>query len=137
MDFLEEPIRDESPDAYEALRRMVDVPFALGEEFSSKWAFLPYIERALTDLVRLDISNVGGFTEAKKVAGWAEANSPLPVVAGGKSMGGRMSAAANLMDLGVQGLVFVGFPLHPPGGLAPRRDGRRGRRRDRSTPDAR
>jgi galactonate dehydratase len=72
IDFLEEPIRDESPEAYEALRRMVTVPFALGEEFSSKWAFAPYIERGLTDFVRLDISNVGGFTEAMKVAGWAE-----------------------------------------------------------------
>jgi galactonate dehydratase len=74
IDFLEEPIRDETPEAYEALRRMVQVPFALGEEFSSKWAFLPYIERGLTDLVRLDICNVGGFTEAMKVAGWAEAH---------------------------------------------------------------
>ncbi len=74
IDFLEEPIRDETPGAYEALRRMVTVPFALGEEFSSKWAFLPYIERGLTDLVRLDICNVGGFTEAMKVAGWAEAH---------------------------------------------------------------
>ncbi len=74
IDFLEEPIRDETPEAYETLRRMVNVPFALGEEFSSKWAFLPYIERGLTDLVRIDICNVGGFTEAMKVAGWAEAH---------------------------------------------------------------
>ncbi|MEX1020299.1 MAG: mandelate racemase/muconate lactonizing enzyme family protein [Litorilinea sp.] len=74
IDFLEEPIRDETPEAYEALRRMVNVPFALGEEFASKWAFLPYIEKGLTDLVRVDICNVGGFTEAMKVAGWAEAH---------------------------------------------------------------
>jgi galactonate dehydratase len=74
IDFLEEPIRDETPEAYEALRRMVNIPFALGEEFSSKWAFLPYIERGLADLVRIDICNVGGFTEAMKVAGWAEAH---------------------------------------------------------------
>jgi galactonate dehydratase len=74
IDFLEEPIRDETPEAYEALRRMVNVPFALGEEFSSKWAFLPYIEKGLTDFVRIDICNVGGFTEAMKVAGWAEAH---------------------------------------------------------------
>jgi galactonate dehydratase len=74
LDFIEEPIRDETPEAYEALRRMVDIPFALGEEFSSKWAFVPFIERGLTDLVRIDISNVGGFTEAMKVAGWAEAH---------------------------------------------------------------
>jgi len=74
LDFLEEPIRDENPDAYAQLRTLIDVPLALGEEFSSKWAFVPYIERGLTDFIRLDICNVGGFTEAAKVAGWAEAH---------------------------------------------------------------
>ncbi len=40
----------------------------------------------------------------------------LPLLAGGKSMGGRMTsgAAAELPLPGVRGLVFVGFPLHPP-----------------------
>ncbi len=74
IDFLEEPIRDETPEAYQALRKLTNVPFAVGEEFSSKWQFLPYIERHLTDYARLDICNVGGFTEAMKVAGWAEAH---------------------------------------------------------------
>lgn len=74
LDFLEEPIRAESPDAYAALRQMTSVPFAIGEEFSSKWAFLPYIERGLTNFARVDVCNVGGFTEAMKVAGWCEAH---------------------------------------------------------------
>jgi len=41
----------------------------------------------------------------------------LPLLAGGKSLGGRMtsSAAAKAPLPGVRGLVFVGFPLHPPG----------------------
>ncbi|MEO8154272.1 MAG: alpha/beta family hydrolase [Rhizobacter sp.] len=41
----------------------------------------------------------------------------LPLFAGGKSFGGRMTSqaqAASLLD-GVRGLVFVGFPLHPAG----------------------
>ena len=74
LDFLEEPIRDETPEAYEALRQMTDIPFAIGEEFSSKWQFLPYIERGITNYARVDVCNVGGLTEAKKVAGWAEAH---------------------------------------------------------------
>lgn len=39
----------------------------------------------------------------------------LPLVAGGKSLGGRMTsgAAAHHALLGVAGLVFLGFPLHP------------------------
>ncbi|HZH05279.1 MAG TPA: alpha/beta family hydrolase, partial [Lautropia sp.] len=41
----------------------------------------------------------------------------LPLFAGGKSYGGRMSSQAQaLMPLpGVRGLVFFGFPLHPAG----------------------
>jgi galactonate dehydratase len=74
LDFLEEPIRDESPGAYEVLRTLTDVPFAIGEEFASKWQFLPYIERGITNYARVDICNVGGFTEAMKIAGWAEAH---------------------------------------------------------------
>ena len=74
LDFIEEPIRDETPEAYETLRTMTPVPFAIGEEFASKWQFLPYIERGITNYARLDLCNVGGFTEAMKVAGWAEAH---------------------------------------------------------------
>ena len=41
----------------------------------------------------------------------------LPVIAGGKSLGGRMtsSAAATRPLPRVKGLAFLGFPLHPPG----------------------
>jgi galactonate dehydratase len=74
LDFLEEPIRDETPEAYENLRKLTDVPFAIGEEFASKWQFLPYIERGIHQYNRLDLCNVGGFTEAMKVAGWSEAH---------------------------------------------------------------
>ena len=72
LDFLEEPIRDESPGAYEALRRLTDVPFAIGEEFASKWQFQPYIERDIHQYNRLDVCNVGGLTESMKVAAWSE-----------------------------------------------------------------
>lgn len=74
LDFLEEPIRDETPEAYEALRRMTDVPFAIGEEFASKWQFLPYIERGIHQFNRIDVCNAGGLTEAMKIAGWSEAH---------------------------------------------------------------
>ena len=72
---------------------MTGVPFAIGEEFASKWQFVPYVERGLTNFCRVDICNVGGFTEAMKVAGWCEAHyidlmphNPL----------GPVSTAANL-----------------------------------------
>jgi predicted alpha/beta-hydrolase family hydrolase len=41
----------------------------------------------------------------------------LPLIAGGKSFGGRMTSQAQSRDplQGVRGLVFLGFPLHPAG----------------------
>jgi predicted alpha/beta-hydrolase family hydrolase len=41
----------------------------------------------------------------------------LPLIAGGKSFGGRMTSQTQAMAplSGVRGLAFVGFPLHPAG----------------------
>ena len=41
----------------------------------------------------------------------------MPLFAGGKSFGGRMTSQAQSVDPlpGVHGLAFLGFPLHPPG----------------------
>lgn len=70
--FIEEPIRAENPRAYQQLRTMSPVPFAIGEEFPSKWAFAPFIEAGILNFARIDVSNVGGLSEARKVAGWCE-----------------------------------------------------------------
>jgi predicted alpha/beta-hydrolase family hydrolase len=42
----------------------------------------------------------------------------LPLFAGGKSFGGRMTSQAQAQSPlpGVRGLLFLGFPLHPPDG---------------------
>jgi predicted alpha/beta-hydrolase family hydrolase len=50
---------------------------------------------------------------------WAAARArfgELPLFAGGKSFGGRMTSRAHaaLPLVGLRGLIFVGFPLHPP-----------------------
>jgi predicted alpha/beta-hydrolase family hydrolase len=47
----------------------------------------------------------------------------LPLYIGGKSMGGRIaSQTAAAGSLPVAGLVFLGYPLHPPGKPQQRRD---------------
>lgn len=55
-------------------------------------------------------------TVASAVRAATEAAPGLARLAGGKSMGGRMTslAAAKQALPGVRGLVFFGFPLHPP-----------------------
>jgi hypothetical protein len=65
----------------------------------------PDSEAVLTDTVRAAIGT------AKKQAG------TLPIFAGGKSLGGRMTsiaAAKEPLD-GVLGLIYFGFPLHAAG----------------------
>jgi predicted alpha/beta-hydrolase family hydrolase len=51
------------------------------------------------------------------VAKAAELVPALPLVAGGKSFGGRMTSQAQAASAlpGVRGLAFLGFPLHPAG----------------------
>ncbi len=55
-------------------------------------------------------------TVAAAVRAAAKEAPGLPLLAGGKSMGGRMSsnAAAEGLIPEVRGLAFFGFPLHPP-----------------------
>jgi uncharacterized protein len=63
-----------------------------------------------------DSPQVATATVAAAVRAAAEAAPGLPLLAGGKSFGGRMSSQAASQQLleGVRGLVFFGFPLHPP-----------------------
>ena len=51
------------------------------------------------------------------VAEAARQHPGLPILAGGKSFGGRMTSQAQASQPmpGVRGLVFFCFPLHPPG----------------------
>jgi len=70
--FIEDPLRCENPDSFKTLRPRTSVPLAAGEQFSSKWEFRQLIEEEWIDYARVDLCIVGGFTEAKKIAGWCE-----------------------------------------------------------------
>ena len=43
------------------------------------------------------------------------AEAPRPLVLGGKSMGGRIASHIAASGTECDGLVFLGYPLHPPG----------------------
>jgi len=70
--FIEDPLRSENPDSFKTLRPRTTVPLAAGEQFSSKWEFRQLIEEEWIDYARIDLCICGGFTEARKIAGWCE-----------------------------------------------------------------
>src|SRR6266566_917053 len=74
----------------------------------------PYVERRAR---RPDPPEIAAATVRAAVEGAGRAAPGLPLVAGGKSFGGRMTSTAAAAEPlpGVRGLVFLGFPLHPPG----------------------
>ncbi len=74
----------------------------------------PYMERRAS---RPDPPAVAAATVQAAAAAAARLAPGLPLVAGGKSFGGRMTSTAQAEQpiAGVRGLVFLGFPLHPPG----------------------
>ncbi|MCH7876206.1 MAG: alpha/beta hydrolase [Gemmatimonadetes bacterium] len=80
----------------------------------------PYMEEGRK---RPDPPHIAERTVRAAVAAAADAAPDLPIVAGGKSFGGRMTSQAQSRDPlpGVRGLVFLGFPLHAPGRPGDRR----------------
>jgi len=74
----------------------------------------PYMERGSK---RPDSPAVAHAAVRAAVASAHERLPDVPLFAGGKSFGGRMTSQAQAAEAmpGVRGLVFVGFPLHPAG----------------------
>lgn len=74
----------------------------------------PYMEQRSK---RPDPPRVAQATVRTAVAAAAQSLPGLPLVAGGKSFGGRMTSQAQATSplAGVRGLAFLGFPLHPAG----------------------
>jgi uncharacterized protein len=74
----------------------------------------PYMERGSK---RPDPPRIATAAVRAAVAAAARLLPELPLYAGGKSFGGRMTSQAQAVKPlpGVRGLVFLGFPLHPPG----------------------
>ena len=74
----------------------------------------PYMERGSK---RPDTPALARATVRAAVSEASRLHPQLPLVAGGKSFGGRMTSQAQAAAPlpGVRGLVFLGFPLHPAG----------------------
>lgn len=74
----------------------------------------PYMERGSR---RPDTPKVAHAAVRAAVAEAATRMPGVPLFAGGKSFGGRMTSQAQALAAlpGVRGLAFLGFPLHPAG----------------------
>jgi predicted alpha/beta-hydrolase family hydrolase len=74
----------------------------------------PYMEKASK---RPDSPAVAHAAVRAAVREAARCCPKLPLIAGGKSFGGRMTSQAQAIEAlpGVRGLAFLGFPLHPAG----------------------
>ena len=74
----------------------------------------PYMERGSK---RPDTPKAAHAAVRAAVAEAARRLPEMPLFAGGKSFGGRMTSQAQAATPmpGVAGLIFLGFPLHPPG----------------------
>ena len=74
----------------------------------------PYMEQGSK---RPDAPKLAQATVRAAVAEASRLVPELPLFAGGKSFGGRMTSQAQAASPlpGVRGLVFLGFPLHPAG----------------------
>ncbi|MGB6604853.1 MAG: alpha/beta family hydrolase [Steroidobacteraceae bacterium] len=77
----------------------------------------PYMERGTR---RPDPPHVCQTSVRAAVAEAARLAPGLPLFAGGRSFGGRMTSQAQASEplAGVRGLIFLGFPLHPAGSPA-------------------
>ena len=66
---------------------------------------------------RVDAPNICHVTVRAAAAELMRQLPGVPLIAGGKSFGGRMTSQAQALEplVGVSSLAFLGFPLHPPG----------------------
>ncbi len=99
-------------------RFMNELAAALGERGIATLRYhFPYMEAGRR---RPDRPPLLEATVRAAVAEAARRVPDLALFAGGKSMGGRMTSQSQASQPlpGVRGLVFAGFPLHPPGAPA-------------------
>jgi len=71
--FMEEPVLPELSDALREFRRRVRTPVALGERLLTPADFESFLARGLVDILQPDITNSGGFTYGREIAGLAAA----------------------------------------------------------------
>ena len=76
--WLEEPLRPDDYEGYRKLSEATSVRIAAGEEESNRGSYLELMDKGRIDVVQVDLTRCGGFTEAMKIASLAQ-DRGLPV----------------------------------------------------------
>ncbi|HXU20633.1 MAG TPA: mandelate racemase/muconate lactonizing enzyme family protein [Verrucomicrobiae bacterium] len=76
--WLEEPLRPDDYEGYRKLSKATRIRIAAGEEESNRQSYLDLMDRGHIDVVQVDLTRCGGFTEGMKIASLA-ADRGLPV----------------------------------------------------------
>lgn len=69
--WFEEPLMPDNLEGYRRLSEGTSLRIAAGEEESDRRSFIDLMDKGKVDLVQLDITRCGGFTEAMKIASLA------------------------------------------------------------------
>jgi L-alanine-DL-glutamate epimerase-like enolase superfamily enzyme len=69
--WLEEPLRPDDYEGYRKLATSTPVRIAAGEEESGRRGYVELMDRGQVDVVQVDLTRCGGFTEAMKIASLA------------------------------------------------------------------
>jgi gluconate/galactonate dehydratase len=94
--FAEEPVLPELCDALADFRRKVRTPVALGERLLTAADFESFLARGLVDILQPDLTNSGGFSYGREIAGVAAARGAP--VAYHNAFGPVQTAATLQMD---------------------------------------
>jgi mannonate dehydratase len=70
--FLEDPVAPEELAWFKQIREQSTTPIAMGELFNSPHEWQPLMEQRLIDYIRIHVSQIGGFTPARKIAQYGE-----------------------------------------------------------------
>jgi L-alanine-DL-glutamate epimerase-like enolase superfamily enzyme len=95
--WLEEPLMPDDYEGYRKLSEATEVRIAAGEEESNRQSFLQLMDQGKIDVVQVDLTRVGGFTEAMKVASLA-VDRGLPVVNHGFTTYINVAAALHFLN---------------------------------------
>ena len=114
--FIEDPLRVENLESYRRLRNQTAVPIAAGEQLGTKWQFSTLIEEELIDYARVDMCIAGGFTEARKIAGWCETH--LIDLAVHNPIGPVSTAACLHLNSATPNMLVQELPRRPGESLA-------------------